>query len=246
MKKWLLLVVGLSMCASVQAQTLRFVAEDLPPYHYHNSNGKIDGMLVDVVKAVVNAANLQAEIELMPMARAVHELSHNANTLMFSLLKTHDREDDFKFLGATFHATAYLFGLKAKTFALNNLEDAQNYRVSTIRGYHSARYLLENGFSEEENLVLATEFHSLWQMLYLQRTDLVMTNALTIEKEIRDSGLEPSLIEEKFAVHDFPSELHIAANKKLPVEIATALTVALKSIKKNGEYEAILKKWKLE
>jgi polar amino acid transport system substrate-binding protein len=227
------------------ADTLRFVAEELPPYHFHNQDGKIDGALVDVVKALVKKANLQAEIELMPMARAVHELGHEKNTLMFSLLKTKDREDKYQFLGATFHASAYLFGLKSTPITLTKLKDAERYRVSTIRGYHSADYLLENEFSEDSNLILSTEYQRMWQMLYLNRVDLVMTNALSIIREIRDSGLDPALIEPKLTLDDFPSELHLAANRKIDSDVAIKLANALKTLKANGDYDAILAKWQL-
>lgn len=235
----------LSFSLQSYADTLRFVAEELPPYHFHNKEGKIDGALVDVVKAIVIKANLQAEIELMPMARAVHELGHEKNTLMFSLLKTKDREDKYRFLGATFHASAYLFGLKSNPIILTKLNDAERFRVSTIRGYHSADYLLENEFSEDTNLILSSEYQRMWQMLYFNRVDLVMTNALSITREIQDSGLDPALIEPKLTLDDFPSELHLTANRKLDSDIAMKLTNALKTIKNNGQYEAILAKWQL-
>jgi polar amino acid transport system substrate-binding protein len=85
----------------------------------------------------------------------------------------------------------------------------------------------------------------MWQMLYLNRVDLVMTNALSIEREIKESGLDPTLIEPKFTLADFPSELHLTANKKIDTTTAIKLSNALKALKSQGEYDTILAKWNL-
>ncbi|MFC3031142.1 substrate-binding periplasmic protein [Pseudoalteromonas fenneropenaei] len=237
------LILKLGIC---QAALLRFVAEDLPPYHFYNAKGQLDGALVEVLRATLNEAGLTADIELMPMARARYELDHKHNTLMFSLLKTAEREHQYQFLGATYHATAFLFGLKQRPFSLHTLDDAKKYHVSTIRGYHSDAYLKAQGFSEDDNLVLLSEYHSMWQMLYLGRTDLVLTNALTVEQELLNSGLEPSFIDRKLAITDFPSELHIAANLNLSSKVAQRISSALQRVKDSGRYEQILTRWQLQ
>jgi polar amino acid transport system substrate-binding protein len=72
-----------------------------------------------------------------------------------------------------------------------------------------------------------------------------MTNALSIIREIRDSGLDPALIEPKLTLDDFPSELHLAANRKIDSDVAIKLANALKTLKANGDYDAILAKWQL-
>ncbi|CCQ09859.1 ABC-type amino acid transport/signal transduction systems, periplasmic component/domain [Pseudoalteromonas luteoviolacea B = ATCC 29581] len=243
MRKFFAVCLFIGFSHTVQAFTLRFVAEELPPYHYYDEQGQAQGVLVDVVKNVIGRTPYKANFELMPMARAFYELAHSPNTLMFSLLKTQQREAELQFLGSTYYATAFLFGLKSTTKTLTHLDDARRMRVSTIRGYHSATYLQARGFSEEDNLVLVSEYHSLWQMLYLGRTDLVMTNALTIEKEIKDSGLNADLVEAKLALYDFPSQLHIAAAKTFDPQIAKNLTQALIATKNSGDYAKILDKW---
>ena len=82
-------------------------------------------------------------------------------------------------------------------------------------------------------------------MLYKERTDLVLTNTLHLEKELVSIGLEPSLIEKKLRLPDFPSELHITANTQLPEQSATKLRQSLQAIKASGEYQALLREWQL-
>ncbi|MFY8351120.1 substrate-binding periplasmic protein [Pseudoalteromonas sp. SSM20] len=227
------------------ANTLRFTAEDLYPLHFINQKGQSDGFLVDVVNAILNECSCDGSIEIMPQARAFRELQTDANTLMMSLLKTPSRAKNYDFLGEVYTAHAYLVGKNERQFQLTDLQSARGLRVSTVRGYFSQRYLENAGFTLEKDLVLAPEPASLMKMLYKDRTDLVLTNTLHLEEELKSIGLDPTKIEKKLRLADFPSELHIVANKALPKETKNAISSAIKSIKHSGHYNALLAKWHL-
>ena len=240
---WLLMLALPTLAWS--SAPLRFVAEDLYPLHFADSEKQPRGFLVDVVNVVLAQCRCQGQVEIMPQARAFKELRTTPNTLMISLLKTPQREAEFIFLGSVFNAHAYLVGLKERQFKLTDLQSARGLRVSTVRGYYSHQYLQKAGFSLQHDLVLAPEPASLMKMLYKQRTDLVLTNTLSLDKELRSIGLDPNRLEKKLHLPEFPSELHITANKKLPADLAIRLRQSLKAIKASGQYQALLNKWQL-
>ena len=94
------------------SQKLRFLAEDLPPFHFLDENNKPSGVLVDVINAVLLEAKVEADIELMPFARCYESTLHQSNVFMFSLLKTSDRTPNFKWIGQIYKSKAYLVALK--------------------------------------------------------------------------------------------------------------------------------------
>lgn len=233
-------------CSNVRAvSSLTFIAEDLHPYHFKNKSGEADGASVDIAKAVLKEAKLQAKFEIMPMARAFHQLAANPNTIMLSLLKTPARQSQFKWLGAVYFTDAYLVSLKSHKDEVTHLNHAKFYRVGTIRGYLSAKYLIKMGFEEDKNLILASYYQQAWQMLYKGRTDFVLMNTLTLDNELKMSGLDPDLITKRLHLADFPSILYFAANNQIDEQTANLISQALKTIKVSGEYQAILKKWQL-
>ncbi|TLX46255.1 amino acid ABC transporter substrate-binding protein [Pseudoalteromonas phenolica] len=227
------------------SETLRFVAEDLYPLHFTDDKKQPKGFLVELVETVLLECQCKGHVEIMPQARAFKEFKSDKNTLMISLLKTPQRSKEFNFLGSVYFADAYLIGLKKKSFSLLDLKSAHGLRVSTVRGYFSHHYLEKSGFSTEHDLVLAPDPESLLQMLYKERTDLVLTNTLSLDKELRNIGLDPDKIEEKLSLKDFPNELHFVANKQLDQEIARKLKQGLEKIKLTGEYTTLLNKWQL-
>ncbi|ALQ09183.1 amino acid ABC transporter substrate-binding protein [Pseudoalteromonas sp. Bsw20308] len=233
-------------CSTVNATSpLTFIAEDLHPYHFQNENGEADGASVDIAKAVLREAKLNAKFEIMPMARASHELKTNPNTIMLSFLKTPVRQNQFKWLGAIYFTDAYLVSLKDHKDNISHLNHAKFYKVATIRGYTSAKYLKDMGFEEDKNLILVSYYQQLWQMLYKKRIDFVVVNTLTLNNELKMSGLDPSLIAKRVHLTDFPSTLYLATNNQFDEQTAIAISKGLKTLKVNGKYQAILKKWQL-
>lgn len=79
----------------LKAEPLHFVSEDLPPYHFKDENGQPKGALVDIVKALAKEARVNYTIELYPFSRAFYLLKNKPNVLMFSLLKSPSREEQF-------------------------------------------------------------------------------------------------------------------------------------------------------
>lgn len=241
----LVLLLLLQLRVAVAQPSLRFVAEDLYPLHYITEQGKYAGFLVELAQLLTEECEINSNIEIMPQARAFKEFRNDPNTIMLSLLKTPSRENDFQFLGEVYQAKAYLIGLKQNHIKLKTLRDAQKFRTGTVRGYFSQVFLESKGFSKEDNLVLATDPASLLNMLYKDRTDLVLTNSISLEQELTLLKLEPESVEHKLELADFPNELHFTAHSQLSKSTVIRLSKALQKIKQDGRYFNLATKWQV-
>jgi len=238
-------LIGSSVSTSFSKEAI-FVAEDLPPFHFLDENNQPTGVLVDVVKAIAQEANIDITIELMPFARCYQSTMNQADVFMFSLLKTPDRTPEFKWVGQTYKAKAYLVGLKDRTdIQLNHIDDAKDLVVGTIRGYHSEHYLKEAHFSTDKNLNLSVNYEQMWGMLFKKRIDLILTNFIALELEVESIGLNPDSIVPYLELDDFPNQLHIATSLTTSDQKVNLLKNALNSIKADGRYQKILAKWTL-
>ncbi|MGB6142051.1 MAG: transporter substrate-binding domain-containing protein, partial [Pseudoalteromonas rhizosphaerae] len=118
--------------AVCHANPVTFIAEDLPPYHFINPQGETQGALVDIAKAVLKGTALTAKFEIMPMARMFPQQQANPNAIMLSLLKTPNRNSQFKWLGKVYFADAYLVSLRSHNDEVIHLNFAKKYKVATI------------------------------------------------------------------------------------------------------------------
>lgn len=234
------------MFSHAQEQNLTFLAEELPPYHFINNEGKVSGALVEIVQAMLKQANLRAKIEIQPFARGLKATQTQKNTFMFSMLKTPNRHNEFQWVGQTYKNSAVLIGLKnRKDIHLLSLDDAKKYVVGTIRGYHSDYYLRNYGFTEQENLSLSVTSKHMWPMLFNNRIDLVLTNYMALERDITQAGYNAEDISGYLTLPSFPSELHIATGLTTEKDLVEQLRTALSAIKQSGIYQDILNKYNL-
>jgi polar amino acid transport system substrate-binding protein len=228
------------------ASQLRFVAEDLPPFHYYDKNNRPTGALVEVIEELMVYSKLSYKIELMPFARIFDLTSKKQNVIMVSLMKSSDRINNFKWIGQSYKSKAFLVGLKDRTdININELEQAKSFVVGTIRGYHSERYLKDAGFTTQKNLHLSVNYKHMWKMLFEQRIDFVLTNYVAIEREINSVGLNQKMISPIIELQDFPGGLYLATSLSTSDITVNALSDALIHIKENGTYEKIMNKWGL-
>ncbi len=232
-------------CFALQ-KPLIFLAEDLPPYHFINNNGQADGALVEIVQAVLKQAKLPGKIAIQPFARGYQAAKAQKNTFLFSLLKTPNREQQFKWVGETYRSYAVLVGLKSRgDIKLSSLEDVNPLIVGTIRGYHSANFLVDNGFKEHEDLSLSVTSKHMWAMLFNNRIDLVLTNYMALDRDIKNAGFDERKVIPYLSIKDFPNKLNIATGLATSDNIVQRLSKSLVILKKSGRYQEILNKYQL-
>lgn len=230
----------------VYAQPLRVVTEKLPPLQFNHDDGVITGAMVDVVKLLFKKTNIEYNIEMLPWARSYQIALERKNTLIFSLMRGENREDKFIWIGKIFAMDSYLVALKGdKKYQINSIEDAKKYSVGSIRQDFVELYLRRQGFIEDENLYLNSNYKVLWQMLFNKRTDLAATNNILWRYEIEDSQLDPEQIEIIYKIPDIATDLYLGASLGTDEKIINELRKALEEIKSNGQYQQILQKWQL-
>ncbi|WP_088330681.1 transporter substrate-binding domain-containing protein [Lacimicrobium sp. SS2-24] len=242
----LLLCLGW-MSHTATAERLLFVAEDLPPYHFINQQGEKDGALYEIVKAMIEQSDIQADVHFTPWARAYDMSLTQSDVIMISVLKTPVRQKQFQWIGEIYRSEAFFVKLKRRQdVQVDSLAQARHYVVGTIRGYGAEQYLRRNGFSEtRQNLALSVEYHQLWGMLFKGRIDLLFTNTIGLEVEVPKAGFDPDKVEKAYAVVDFPDELHLATGLKTSPKVVKRLSEALSRLKESGRYHAILRRWGL-
>ncbi|MFT4941868.1 MAG: polar amino acid transport system substrate-binding protein [Paraglaciecola sp.] len=173
MKKVICLILVVGSCFCTSAQTLRVVTEDLPPYQIVVKGKLVGGSAFLLVKEMLERAQLESRIELLPWARAYAIASADANVVIFSMTKTLERESYFHWLLKLDHLNYSFFSLTSRPeVRVNNLTEALSHTVSAVRNSFEARTLMKMGFREGINLILTVTYKETWQMVQLGRVDL--------------------------------------------------------------------------
>jgi len=181
---------------------INVVTEDWPPFNHLLADGQIGGKNTAVVKSVLRKANLSYSIRLYPWARSYDMAKNRKNTLVYSILRTPERENLFKWICPIgINVNLYMYVLSnRKNLSVNTIEDAKSYLVGVTRGDYPHIRLTELGFNEK-NLLISPSDNANIKMLINSRIDFVVEAEDTMDTILNNIGQNRNTVRRLFTIN---------------------------------------------
>ncbi|RJX83427.1 ABC transporter substrate-binding protein [Pseudomonas sp. LS-2] len=234
----------LSIC-STQAGPIRVVTEELPPYNM-TRDGQLTGMSTEVVQAVLKEVNVQASIQSMPWARAYDLALHDPDVLIYSITRTPAREHLFKWVGTIAASRWYIYSAASHPITLLDLNDARDWQTATVNEDVGEQYLIGKQFVIGQHLQSSNRYELNYQKLQTGHVDLWISDELNAAWLAHQAGEEPArTLVQSLRI----PELEESGGFNMAFSTGTAdATVelfreGLNTIRENGTYDAIARKW---
>jgi len=240
---WLLSVLILIIPVSVFGQEVQIVTENYPPYNYEE-NGEVKGVSTEIVRAVLKETGLNIKITVYPWARAYRMALEEPGTLIYSIARTPERENKFKWVGVIAPADQILLSLTERTdIKLNSLNDIRKYRVGTVRDDVIEHHLLNNGFKIGENIDQCSSYDSNIKKLFFKRTDVCAIGKLVGYNIIKELGYDRSAFRQVYLFDTLSNGVNMAFQKDTHDEIVNRFKKAFETVKAEGVYDNILNQY---
>ncbi|WP_462159620.1 substrate-binding periplasmic protein [Pseudoalteromonas sp. GB56] len=219
--KYLLLFLALTSFASWPIDRVKIVTEDLPPLSYKNSDGEVIGAATTRVKELMAQAEIDYDIAILPWKRALKRTLEQPNTLIYTILKTPQREQNFEwFCPIAPPLKIFLYSLPDNSkVALQSIDDAKSALVGVSRGSVAHGILLSKGFKEDHNLIVTNGMDVLKRNLQNGRLDYI----LVIDTAVDDMTNITKALPNSFSKNYIPC---LALNKNSDEDIKQRLRVA--------------------
>ncbi|MFZ6752834.1 substrate-binding periplasmic protein [Undibacterium sp. Dicai25W] len=231
-------LVLLCLTAFSAAQDLTIYTEDWPPINFKTVNA-IDGMAVDLVRALQSRIGVSQEIHLVPWARGYKAVLEEPNVMLFSVGRTPEREKLMRLLGPIAISDTVLYTRKGSAERLRSLRDG--IYALPVGAYRSSIFVdvaRKKGFQHIEQ---ANSPQIEANMLLAGRFDMLVESSVAINQILKGIGHTSGEIE-KVAVLD-SLELYLAFSLNTSPEILNAWESALRAAKKDGSFQKIYQKW---
>lgn len=227
-----------------QPLTLKVVTEEFPPYNY-TQNGAITGFGTAVVRATLQEAHIEGDFQSLPWARAYETALGSDSVLIYSIGRTPQREKLFKWVGAIAPTQYYLFSLPKRKLHLERLEQAETLQVATVNEDVGEQFLVSKGFLKGKNLQSSAKYELNYEKLKRGRVDLWIMPELVAVHLARQAGDQPSqTLARSYAVTELGGDgYYMAFGVQTPDALVERLSKALATIRSNGTYDALKKKW---
>lgn len=239
---FLCLIILCLMQPGAKAQNhIKIVTEEWPPFNYLE-DGELTGFSLEIVQSILKTIKADSQIEMLPSLRSTFTLNTEPHTAMFSLFRTPEREDHYKWVGPLCDGSIYFYKRSDNRIKLESLEDIKKVeRIACRQKGLIPDLLKEQGFKNLD--MTATGSLQIYKKLIAGRCALAISDSdLGMRYYLKQLKQDPDLLE-KIPVTFFESELFIAFSKDTPDEEIQKWQSALDELIANGTYGKIFDKY---
>lgn len=230
--------------------SLKVMTEELPPFNFIKDD-RVVGISTEIVQAIfqqVGCSMEQNKVQMYPWTRAYHEVQDFPNTALYSMARTSDREDLFKWVGPIAAVTMGVIAKKNRGIKISTIEDFKQYQIGTVRDGAPEQLLIKSGVNVEQLSRLAFPEMNV-KKLQTDRIDLFVFNVQTTQYLMLTLGINPEEYETVFSLKEM--DLYIGLHRDTDVALVTALQRALDKMKQpvgggKSQFEQIVEKYLAE
>ncbi|MBV8656868.1 MAG: transporter substrate-binding domain-containing protein [Burkholderiales bacterium] len=225
------------------ADAITAYTEDFPPYNFTDAHGQLAGYSVELLGLLMAKAHTDYHIEQVPWARAMGEVRHQPNSLVFTIAKTPERAPDFIWIGPIARRNTSLLGLANHPLTLSSVDDARPLRIGALNGDVGMEQLLHQGFIPGRNLIVENKRNDLIRLLQNGSIDLIVGNAPVFRQVAIRVGLDANELTVRYVLADEEDGYYFALNRATPADTVTRLQRAWAGLQGTDAVAAIKRKY---
>lgn len=240
--KCLVFIAFLYTVPFIWANQLLIVTEEWPPYNFRN-NGQIVGAATEIVKKVLAHTDYNYKLNLYPWARSYEIALKKPNVMIYTILRTPDREKLFKWVGPIFSGKQfYLYKLKIrKDIVVSNINDASKYSIGIMRGDVSHQFFNLINITSKNGLNISNSEEINIEKLFKSKVGLISGNSVSLPIRLKKLGYNYSDIEP--TIKTFKYDYYMAMSRQTSNVIYNRINRAYNDISNPSLIKKLIKKY---
>ena len=237
MRAFFLLFAAQCFSAPLWAADLRAYTEEFPPFNY-TEQGQHKGYANAILDVVSSKAGLTIERVIFPWTRSVASNQSDRNSVLFTTMRTPEREKQYRWVGPIDGCDVVALKLKKRQdIRISTAKDLNQYVIAFSKGAADEEILKKIGVPTNKLVGVSSTGNAL-PMLYGDRVDLIagvyLSHAFTAKKNNLDSTqLEVAYVLEK------GFGCYFAFNPKVDNQLFERFQTAFIEMQKSGDLEAL-------
>ncbi|MFP8968267.1 transporter substrate-binding domain-containing protein [Pokkaliibacter sp. CJK22405] len=227
---------------ALAADTLIIATEGQdPPFNFFNERGELTGFDVEIARALCEEMQTPCEFVTKAWDDLLPALEKGeADLVMASMAKTRDRERHALFSQSYYRSYSAFIGDPAR-FSNTKTDELKNLRIATASNSIQQQYIKRH-YPEATLLAVASPMEA-YSALRENRADVVMGDAMSLLRFLTSpQGQGYDFMAEPSDAQALKATAHIAVSKLHP-ELLDKLNNAIESIRLNGEYDRVSRRY---
>ena len=206
--------------------------EELAPVHY-TENGRFVGIASDIVRSIFHEAGLQPDIRSFPWKRTYLNVLRTPGSFVYTINRTPDRENLFRWIGPILHKRTYLYRLAGRNdIKVAGTTDLDKYTTVVILGYALTKKLEDLGLLPGRELIVTRNKKEQMRVFLKGRGDLITGNEFTMARALADTGHSMNDVVPVLLMNE--KGYYLAANLDTDRELVERLRLANTKIQQRG------------
>lgn len=223
-----------------QSADVTIYTENYPPYNFSDADGAVTGQATDLVHKVMRASGLSYEIKLLPWTRAMRNTTGGNNTLIFSIVRSPEREENFKWLVPIARDHYYLFGRADDTRPITAEQVRSGlHQIVCVFEDISCHLLREFGIPDDAILegIDITRADAM-KLVQTGRVDFYVAGRQEFQSNALNLGFNADTFGPRLYL-DASMTLYLAAGKQIKPELQAAVVKGYESLLDRGSFEML-------
>jgi polar amino acid transport system substrate-binding protein len=197
----------------------------------------LKGFSIEIIQAVMDELGEKYPIMFLPGPRGEHVLATEQNVMSFSLFRTPEREDKYKWVGPISTQSVYFYKQKGNPKTYSTIDDIKGARLITVP--HRGLVTDHVGALGITNVLKISSREKQFLLLFSGRAELLVNvSEFGIPYYLKQIDRpSDSLVKTQVKLLEFP--LYIACSKDIPDEVIQRWQAALDRVKASPKYQEI-------
>lgn len=209
------------------------IVTELSPPNQTLINNQVVGTSTEIVNAIVDKANIDADITLYPWARAYKMAYSKPNTLIYSIARTQERLPYFHWIGVVARFDMGFVKLtKRHDITVKHLAQAKKYRIAVQRDDLASQELKKMGFE----LIFTADIKNSYALLLAGKVDLIIDDPNYLHDMEEYLSTKKDSVEFVFAIDELAVDGYLAANINTSAHYIARLKAAYAKVAKSPLY----------
>lgn len=214
------------------------MTEEMPPFSM-SKDGAVAGAMADVVRLLMEKTQIQEDIYLYPWSRAYNLMQTQPRHILFSVVRSSEREALFKWVGPVFREKNLFYKRRGSSIAPKNREEALPLKIGTVLDSIENTVLAEAGFTQLKP-VTSIALNVKW--LLQDRIDLYPLGVCSYPALMERLKLDPTVLE-PLDLEGYTVEYSIAFSKDIPDSLVQKWQTLLNDLNKTGVLSEISQRY---
>jgi polar amino acid transport system substrate-binding protein len=234
---WATVLAGAPSDAAAPSEPMRIVTSDLPPFS-QDGTPEAPGALHETVAELLRRTRLPASIKFVPFQRALTLTTSQANSAIFPLTRSPERESRYRWLVQLYQGNFVFMSTKNSHFDVRQPALGKERRIGVMRGSVMIKLLKDSGYLH------IVEASSVDENMRLLRRGMV--DAVAGERAIYRNSLK-GRDQDNYPISApiITTGMWLGGSLDVSDADAALLQKAMKEMIDDGSYTRILKKYAL-